>query len=442
MGVDVPHHDWLTGLATRDGLREHLVLAAARSRRNGTGVALLHLGIDGFKLVNASLGHAGGNALLQALAARVATVVRSVDVLARPVSDELMILLMDVPADELERIADTTAERALAALAAPFSVQDMDFQVGASVGIALLPDDAVSPDELLDRSAAALRRAKRVARGSAARYVGEAVDPRERLALSSRLRRALARDEFVLHYQPIYTVPGARLAGVEALIRWEDPELGLVPPGAFIPLAEETGLIEPLGDWVVGAVCRQQVLWAARGLRPYISFNVSPRQLHRLDFCDRVAHHLQRTGADPSRLIIELTESATFEDPMASETILRQLHDLGLRLALDDFGTGHSSLSRLRDMPVETVKIDRAFLRQVPENTEASAVVTAILRLSDALGRTAVAEGVETAAQHAFLAEQGCPMAQGFLLARPAPADVIEPLLYADQTPSSVSVVP
>jgi EAL domain-containing protein (putative c-di-GMP-specific phosphodiesterase class I) len=178
-------------------------------------------------------------------------------------------------------------------------------------------------------------------------------------------------------------------------------------------------------------VCEQQVAWAARGLHPQISFNVSPRQLRRLDFTSRVAEHLARSGAEPARLTVELTESATMEDPASAEPILRELHDLGLRLALDDFGAGYSSLSRLRDMPVETLKIDRAFLRQVPGNREASAIVTAILQLARALGRTAVAEGVETEAQRRFLVDEGCPLAQGFLLARPMPAAGIEALLEA-----------
>jgi EAL domain-containing protein (putative c-di-GMP-specific phosphodiesterase class I) len=247
--------------------------------------------------------------------------------------------------------------------------------------------------------------------------------------MSTRLRRALARDEFVLHYQPIFDVPARTLIGVEALIRWHDPERGMVPPNDFIPLAEATGLIEQVGDWVVSAVCEQQVAWAARGLHPQISFNVSPRQLRRLDFSDRVAAHLARTGADPHRLTVELTESATMEDPAESETILRALHAQGLQLALDDFGSGYSSLSRLREMPVETLKIDRAFMREVPGNREASAIVTAILRLSRALGRVAVAEGVETEEQHRFLAQEGCPLAQGFLLARPLPAAGVEELL-------------
>jgi EAL domain-containing protein (putative c-di-GMP-specific phosphodiesterase class I) len=203
----------------------------------------------------------------------------------------------------------------------------------------------------------------------------------------------------------------------------------MVPPGEFIPVAEETGLIESIGDWVIGAVCAQQVEWAERGLRPQISFNVSPRQLRRADFVARVEQHLEATGADPARITVELTESALQQDHAEAEPILRGLHDLGLRLALDDFGAGYSSLSRLREMPMETLKIDRAFLREVPENPEAAAIVTAILSLARALGRNAVAEGVETEAQRSFLDEQECPLLQGFLLGRPMPAAAVEALM-------------
>ena len=202
-----------------------------------------------------------------------------------------------------------------------------------------------------------------------------------------------------------------------------------MPPGEFIPVAEETGLIESIGDWVIGAVCAQQVEWTERGLRPHVSFNVSPRQLRRPDFVARVEHHLLESGADPARITVELTESALLQDHADAEPILRRLHDLGLRLALDDFGAGYSSLSRLREMPMETLKIDRAFLREVPENPEAAAIVTAILRLARALGRSAVAEGVETEAQRRFLVEQQCPLLQGFLLGRPMPARAVEALM-------------
>jgi EAL domain-containing protein (putative c-di-GMP-specific phosphodiesterase class I) len=273
-------------------------------------------------------------------------------------------------------------------------------------------------------------RAKAVARGSWAVYAQAGRDPLERLSMAARLRRALSGDEFQLHYQPIFDTAGGQLVSLEALLRWYDRERGaLVPPGEFIPVAEETGLIESIGDWVIRAVCEQQVAWAARGLLPQISVNVSPRQLRRIDFIGRVTEHLRATGADPRRITIELTESAMHQGHADAEPSLRRLHDLGLRLALDDFGAGGSSLARLREMPMDTLKIDRAFLREVPENGEAAAIVTAILSLARALGRYVVAEGVETEEQRRFLEEQRCPLVQGFLLGRPMPVDAVEELL-------------
>ena len=248
-------------------------------------------------------------------------------------------------------------------------------------------------------------------------------------SLEARLRRALDQGELQLHYQPIFGVNTGSLVALEALLRWEDPDRGMISPAEFIPVAERTGMIDALGDWVLAAVCAQQASWAARGLLPHISFNVSPSQLRRGDFLARVRDRLGASGADPARLMVELTESSTLEDPALAEGLVRELHGLGLRIALDDFGTGYSSLSRLRELPVSTLKIDRAFMREVPERPEAAAVVTAILQLARALGRTAVAEGVETEAQRAFLAREGCPLAQGFLLGAPAPAEALEPLM-------------
>jgi diguanylate cyclase (GGDEF)-like protein/PAS domain S-box-containing protein len=423
------YHDALTGLPNRTLLREHLRLALARSRRTSAGIALLHLDVDGFRLVNDSLGHAAGDELLSRLAVRVREATRATDLLARPGGDELLLLLADLREDPVT-VAQRVAGEIAAALQEPFLVDGTEFQVGVSIGISVHPRDARDAEDLLNHADAAMYRAKALARGGCAVYATAAVDPLERLSMSARLRRALARDELRLHYQPIFGIGHGELVGVEALLRWHDPERGrLVPPGDFIPLAEETGLIEAIGDWVVRAVCEQQVRWAQLGLRPQISFNVSPRQLRRLDFCERVRRHLAATGADPSRLTVELTESATLQDPAQTEPILRELHELGLGLALDDFGSGYSSLSRLIELPVGTLKIDRSFLREVPESHEASAVVTAILRLGRALGRHTVAEGVETEAQHRFLAEQRCSLAQGFLLGRPLPPEEVEALL-------------
>lgn len=418
-------HCVLTGLPNRSLLEEHLAMALARARRAEHSVALLHIDVDTFKLVNESLGHAGGDRLLSEMAMRVREVTRATDILARPGGDELLLLIGDITGDAVP-VVERAASGIVEGLERPFTVDGAEFQVSASIGISIYPRDARDGDELLNHADTAMYRSKAVARGSWAIYENVDGDPLHKLSMSTRIRRALANEEFLLHYQPIFGLSEDRLIGVEALLRWHDPERGMVPPGEFIPLAEETGLIEELGDWVVGAVCKQQVEWARRGFSPRISFNVSPRQLRRLDFTDRLRFHLGKSGADPGRLVVEITESSTMEDPATAEPIMHALHQLGFRIALDDFGSGYSSLSRLRELPVETLKIDRSFLAEVPQNREASAIVKAILDLSRALGRATVAEGVETEDQRIFLLQQGCEMAQGFLLGRPVPPEAIE----------------
>jgi diguanylate cyclase (GGDEF)-like protein/PAS domain S-box-containing protein len=430
------YHDALTGLANRTLLEEHLKLALARSRRTGAGVALLQLDLDNFKLVNDSLGHRAGDELIRRLAARLQETVRTTDLLARTGGDGFLLLLADLH-EEPAGVAERVATQIVDCLAEPFMVAGAEFQVSASIGIALAPRDARDAEALLAHADSAMYQAKDVARGGWAVYAQAARDPLERLSMAARLRRALVAEEFQLHYQPIFATDDGSLVAVEALLRWHDPErAGLVPPSEFIPVAEETGLIESIGDWVIGAVFAQQVAWAARGMTPQIAVNVSPRQLRRVDFVSRVKEQLRETGANPERIIVELTESAMLQDHADAEPILGELHALGLRLALDDFGAGYSSLSRLREMPVDTLKIDRAFLREVPENPEAAAIVTAILNLARALGRFAVAEGVETEEQLRFLEEQQCPLVQGFLLARPMPVAEVEQHLTVELAPT------
>jgi diguanylate cyclase (GGDEF)-like protein/PAS domain S-box-containing protein len=424
------YHDVLTGLPNRALLEEHLRLALARSRRTGAGVALLHLDVDNFKLVNDSLGHGAGDELLCRLAARLRASTRANDVLAHAGGDGFLLLLSDLhdrPLDATERVAEQIAE----CLAEPFLIAGAEFQISISTGVALSPAHGRDAESLLAHADSAMHRAKELARGGWTVYAEAERDPLERLSMAARLRRALTAREFELHYQPIFAAAGG-IVGVEALLRWHDAERGeRVAPAEFIPVAEETGLIEPIGDWVIGAVCAQQADWASRGISPQISVNVSPRQLRRIDFLSRLGEHLRTTGADPARITVELTESALRHDDGDAEAILGELRRLGLQLALDDFGAGYSSLSRLREMPMETLKIDRAFLREVPQSAEAAAIVTAILSLARALGRTAVAEGVETEEQRAFLEAEGCPHLQGFLLARPMPAAEVEELLAA-----------
>jgi diguanylate cyclase (GGDEF)-like protein/PAS domain S-box-containing protein len=422
------YHDSLTGLPNRALLAEHLELALARARRTSSSVALLYLDLDDFKLVNDSLGHAAGDELLCQIAVRLQDRRRETDLLARQGGDEFLLLLSDIAGDAVT-IAKTAADGILEALGRPFSIAGTDFHVGASIGVGVFPRDANDGEELLRHADAAMYQAKARGRNAVAVYSGEAHQSRERLSLSTRLRRAIERDELVLHFQPIVDPRDGLLRKAEALVRWDDPRRGLVPPVEFIPFAEETGLIDEVGEWVLDALCRQRLAWQAAGLDPDVTFNVSPRELRRTAFAEHLRARLSAYGLDPARLTVEVTESAAMGDFGVTEPVLRDLAAAGFTVAIDDFGSGYSSLSRLRNLPVQLLKIDRSFLREVPERPEATAVVTAILELAGALGMETVAEGVENPAQRDFLIERGATYAQGFLLGRPAPARDLEPLL-------------
>jgi diguanylate cyclase (GGDEF)-like protein/PAS domain S-box-containing protein len=422
------YHDSLTGLPNRALLAEHMELSLARARRTSNAVALLYLDLDDFKLVNDSLGHAAGDQLLCQIAMRLQDRCRATDLLARQSGDEFLVLLSDVGGDAVGT-ARIAADGILEVLARPFSIAGTDFHISASIGIAVFPRDANDAEGLLGHADAAMYQAKARGRNTVAVFSGEARQSRERLSLPSRLRRAIERDELVLHWQPIVDPRDGTLRKAEALVRWDDPSRGLVAPVEFIPFAEETGLIDEIGDWVLEALCRQRLAWQAAGVDPGVTFNVSPRQLRRTAFAEHLRARLDAHGLDPSGVTIEVTESAAMGDHGGAEPVLRALAAAGFEVAIDDFGAGYSSLGRLRDLPVQLLKIDRSFLRDVPSRPEATAVVTAILELAGALGMETVAEGVETPEQRAFLVARGCAMAQGFLLGRPGPARDLEPLL-------------
>ena len=265
--------------------------------------------------------------------------------------------------------------------------------------------------------------AKRTGSGSVAVYQQEEGDARARLSLTSRLRRAIGEGELRLHYQPIVALHDGQLTGAEALVRWEDPAHGLVPPGDFIPIAEETGLIDAIGDWVIEELCQQALRWAAAGHRPRLSFNLSPRQLRRTDLVSSISECIAAHGLRPQQFCAELTETAVMSDAHRHRSLLDELHEAGLTIAIDDFGAGHSSLARLRDLPVQVLKVDRAFLDKVPDDRGSAAIVAAILALAEALDMTTIVEGIETDEQLAFLREHRCPFGQGYLLGRPVPAD-------------------
>lgn len=442
------YHDRLTGLPNRALLEEQLTRDLTRARRSGAPVALLYFDLDNFKLVNDSFGHTAGDEVLCETALRVSELTRTGDVLARQGGDEFL-LLLDCSAAGAEAagatdpraIAQIAGDRIAAALERPFEVSGAEFHVGASIGVALFPEHADDQESLFKAADAAMYQAKRAGGGTVAFYEPRESDARQRLSLTTRLRRAIDEGELRLHYQPIVRVSDGSLDALEALVRWEDPEEGLIPPGAFIPVAEETGLIDGIGAWVVEALCEQAVLWAADGFAPRLNFNLSPRQLRRADLVSSIAARIASHRLDPGQFCAELTETALLSDARRQRSLLTELNEAGLAIAIDDFGAGHSSLGRLRDLPVQVLKVDRSFLRRVPDDAGSASIVAAILDLGRALGMTTVVEGVEEQEQLDFLRAHGCPLAQGFLLSRPVPADELMRTLPATAAAAARGVV-
>lgn len=424
------YHDRLTGLPNRALLEEQLTRDLTRARRSGAPVALLYFDLDNFKLVNDSLGHTAGDAVLRETAQRVSELTRTGDVLARQGGDEFLLLLdctsSGAESDDPRVIAQLAGDRVAAALERPFEISGAEFHVGASIGVALFPEHGDDPETLFKCADAAMYQAKRAGGGTVAFYEQTSTDARHRLSLTSRLRRAIEEGELRLHYQPILRVADGTLDAVEALVRWEDPVAGLIPPGSFIPVAEETGLIDGIGAWVVDALCAQAAEWAAEDFAPRLCFNLSPRQLRRPDLVASIADTIASYGLDTGQFCAELTETAVMSDQRRHRSLLGELHEAGLTIAIDDFGAGHSSLGRLRDLPVQVLKVDRSFLERVPDDAGSSAMVAAVLELAKALGMTTVVEGVEDQAQLDFLRAHDCPLVQGFLLGRPVPADQLD----------------
>jgi diguanylate cyclase (GGDEF)-like protein len=354
------YHDKLTDLPNRAMFEELLELAMARARRHDLAVAVVTADLDDFKLVNDSLGHDAGDELLRQFADRLREATRETDLVARPGGDEFLLLLADLDrsapshgtTDGPTLAAEAVALRVQDALSRPFDLDGTEVYVTASVGIAVFPEHADTVTGLLKNADGAMYQSKKVSPGGYAVYADESAEALGKLSLSTRLRKAVENQNWTLHYQPVVDLSDGTMKGVEALIRWADPNGGLVPPGEFIPLAEEMGLIETIGDWVVEEVARQDQVWRAEGLELDLSFNLSPRQLWQPDIAEKILSRLEIGGVDPAQVIVEITESTAMTDPDRTLRILWDLHARGLRLAIDDFGTGYSSLSRLKDLPV------------------------------------------------------------------------------------------
>jgi diguanylate cyclase (GGDEF)-like protein len=421
-------HDALTGLPNRVLLDDRLNQAAAHADRDSRPFTLMVCGIDRFKLVNESLGHGAGDQLLQEFARRLNKVVGPGDTVARTGGDEFFLLINSVgQVDDANRLA----MRAIEALQQPIRIGAIDVRSSASMGIAVYPADGATARALAAHAEAAMRCAKQRGRGGIQRFEGGmSTRAAERVQLESELHTAVTQGQFQLYYQPkVHTRTGA-MRGAEALIRWIHPQRGLIPPDAFIPLAEECGLIGAIGDWVVREACLQARAWQDQGLEPLrVSVNLSPSQFRGSGLADTIRGALEAAKLDPRFFEVELTESAVMSDPEESIAILEQLSAMGVLVSVDDFGTGYSSMSYLRRFPIDKLKIDRVFISELASRPEDASIVRAIVSLAHSLRLKVVAEGVETAAQLEFLSAIGCDEYQGYYFSRPVPGGEFERLI-------------
>jgi diguanylate cyclase (GGDEF)-like protein len=417
------HHDPLTALPNRLLFHDRLQHALVRAARAGQQLAVLFIDLDRFKNVNDTLGHHVGDELLKQVAGALSGRLREGDTLARLGGDEFIVLLENVDG---QFGAGQVAEKLMAMFEQAFIVADYELFVTGSVGISVYPQDGQDLNLLIRNADVAMYQAKARGRNGYQFYApsmsGEGV---ERLRMEAMLRRAIEKNEIFLHYQPQVEIDSGRLIGVEALVRWHNPELGLVSPARFIPLAEDTGFINQLGKWVLVEACRQMVRWQEAGLEvPKIAVNLSVRQFERGSIAGMVAAILAETGLAPQRLQLEVTESVIMNTGDAL-VFVNDLHAIGVGLAIDDFGTGYSSLAYLKQLPVQTLKIDRSFIKDISTDANDEAIAIAIIQLGKSLNLSVIAEGVETEEQAAFLLRHGCNRAQGYFYSRPVTPDEV-----------------
>jgi diguanylate cyclase (GGDEF)-like protein len=416
--------DPLTGLPNRTLLHDRLSQTVAQAQRQGRQAAMLFVDLDRFKLINDTLGHHVGDLLIAEVARRLLRCVRAGDTVGRISGDEFGVVLADLAhADD----AALVAQKVLEALAAPYHLAGSEAFTSASIGIAVCPGDGTHAEDLLRNADMAMYRAKESTRNAYCFFTPEMNQRASaRMQLNNDLRHAIERREFVLHYQPKVDLVSGRMQGMEALLRWNHPARGLVPPMEFVPALEDSGLILPVGEWVLEEACAQIGRWQAAGLAPVpVAINLSAKQFRRRDLDDVVARALAAAGVAPELLELEITESSLMDDPEQAVRLLGSLRRQGVRISVDDFGTGYSSLSYLTRLPLSALKIDRSFVRDAMTNPEAASIVRAIIDMAHNLRFTVIAEGVETEQQVAFLRQHACDQAQGFLYGRPAGADQV-----------------
>ena len=420
--------DFLTGLPNRYLFNDRLDMALGAAAREDRRLALFFIDLDRFKHVNDTLGHGKGDDLLREAARRLQAEMRGSDTVARLGGDEFTLIVRSFR--RIESV-ELKAESVLASLSRPYILGEHEVHASASIGITVFPNDGTDRDVLLRNADDAMYRAKERGRNDFQFYTAEMnTESQRRRVLESALYKAQERDELFIEYQPVVRLDSGRLQGVEALLRWRHPELGIVQPEEFIPLAEDTGLIRPIGAWVLQEACRQVGRWRREAGEDYsVSINLSSRQMKRSDMARQVADVLQEAGLPPQALTLEITESLLMTDDSEVSVDLLAIQEMGVTLAVDDFGTGYSSLSYLKHLPVAVMKIDRSFIKGLPDDSDDGALVQAILSIADSLGLRVIAEGVETERQACFLRERGCDFAQGYLYSRPLNGDELSGLL-------------
>ena len=423
------HFDQLTGLHNRVLFKDRLEHAVLRARRNKSIVALLFIDLDRFKYVNDTLGHDAGDQLLLNVSHILKESVRAQDTVSRLGGDEFTVILEDITQGEDAAIV---ANKIIGAIEKPFEIHNQEVVIGSSIGISLFPDNAETPEEIVKNADIAMYYAKESGRNQYQFYTQELADKStNKFYMESNLRRGLENDEFEVYYQPQVSTESSKIIGAEALVRWNDPEHGVISPSVFIPVAEESGLIEPLGLWVLQTACKQAARWC-RDINPdfCISVNLSSKQLAADNILDSVQTILDESGLSAENLELEITESAIMENPEGGVSQLERVRKLGVSIAIDDFGTGYSSLSYLKRLPITRVKIDRSFLQDVHINRDDQMIVNAIIMMSKSLGLRVIAEGVEHELQLQYLKNYGCNEYQGYYSSKPVPAEKFEMLLH------------
>jgi diguanylate cyclase (GGDEF)-like protein len=429
-------HDPLTSLPNRLLFNDRLTLAVAQAHRHNQKMAVLFLDLDRFKVINDSLGHSVGDELLRQVAERIQEHVREGDTVARLGGDEFTLL---VPGINVEEDAAKIARKICDAIHAPFWIDGRELFVTTSLGVSVYPSDGHDAETLVRNADSAMYRAKEQGRDNYQLYT-PAMNAKaiERLSLESRLRQAVANDELELHFQPFIDLKTAEVLGAEALLRWRHPELGLIPPGEFIPIAELSGLIVPIGEWVLRTACAEARKWHQQGFQGLtVSVNLSSRQFQQTDLVSQVTQALEETGLEADKLDLEITESNAMQNAEHSINTLWGLKKQGVRISMDDFGTGYSSLNYLKRFPIDRIKLDQSFVRDLPGDKDDAAIAMAVIAMGRSLELVVIAEGVETEEQLAFLKGHECDQLQGFLLSRPLPSDAFETFLKESRAPQA-----